>query len=441
MPHTLPETGRSLLSELEHAWRRSDATFALLDDAWLARPIPLRHPFVFYLGHLPAFAWNQVCRGILGRASSKPEFDELFERGIDPLEDGAAPAREAWPEVREIEAYRDEVRAALREAFDDIGERTDDPLCEGHRVYDVVLEHELMHHETLLYMLAELDPKRKRAPRRTPRPVGGPAPRQSTIAIPAGEVHLGADFDRVPFGWDNEFPSRRVAVPAFSIQRYPVTVEAFRAFVDDGGYEREELWRPGDFDWARERGLRHPHPWRERGGRWFHRTMFAEVPLDDVAGWPALVSEAEARAYCRWAGLRLPTEAELHRAAYGTPEGCERRFPWGSAPPSGLHGNFGARSWNPVPVGSCPSGASAFGVDELVGNGWEWTSTDFAPFEGFEPWIRTYPGYSADFFDGQHAVIFGAAWPTAERFLRRSFRNWFQRRYPYVFATFRGVQA
>jgi formylglycine-generating enzyme required for sulfatase activity len=163
------------------------------------------------------------------------------------------------------------------------------------------------------------------------------------------------------------------------------------------------------------------------------------VAIETVGQWPANVSLAEAEAYCRWRGKRLPTEAEMHRAAYAAPDGTQRLYPWGDQAPQKQHGNFGWQYFSPVPVGSHPAGASAWGVEELVGNGWEWTTTLFRGLPGFKPYARTYPGYSQDFFDDLHCVIFGGAWPTDSVFLRRSYRNWFQRRYPYVFAAFRCV--
>jgi formylglycine-generating enzyme required for sulfatase activity len=148
------------------------------------------------------------------------------------------------------------------------------------------------------------------------------------------------------------------------------------------------------------------------------------------------VSHAEASAFARWRGARLPTEAEFQRAAFGTPDDQERRHPWGDAEPGPQHGVFDFVSWDPEPAGTHPMGRSAFGVHDLVGNGWEWTSTPFAPFPGFRP-MAAYPEYSADFFDGDHYVMKGASPATARELLRPSFRNWFRPHYPYVYATFR----
>jgi formylglycine-generating enzyme required for sulfatase activity len=155
--------------------------------------------------------------------------------------------------------------------------------------------------------------------------------------------------------------------------------------------------------------------------------------------WPVYVSHAEASAYCRWAGKRLPTEAQWHRAAYGTPGGTENDFPWGAAPPEVIHGNFNFANVNPSSVDGHPGGVSGFGVFDLVGNGWEWTASPFAPFPGFQP-FPFYPGYSASFFDGQHYVMKGGSPQTAACMLRRSFRNWFQPHYVYMYAKFRCVK-
>ena len=137
--------------------------------------------------------------------------------------------------------------------------------------------------------------------------------------------------------------------------------------------------------------------------------------------------------------MSLPTEAQFHRAAYGTPQGAQRAYPWGSHEPAASHGNFDFHCWDPAPVTAHPAGDSAFGVSQLLGNGWEWTDTPFAPFEGFRP-IASYPGYSANFFDGDHFVLKGGSPRTAARLLRRSFRNWFRPDYPHVYAGFRLVE-
>jgi len=197
------------------------------------------------------------------------------------------------------------------------------------------------------------------------------------------------------------------------------------------------LWSPDAFAWVRQEAIEHPQFWTRADATWKWRGMFGDIDLP--AAWPVYVSQAEAAAYARWKGARLPSEAEYHRAAFAEPSGHERQYPWGDASPDASHGVFDFASWNPVAVGRHPAGRSAWGVHDLMGNGWEWTSTDFAPFDGFRA-MASYPEYSADFFDGQHKVMKGASPATAAELLRRSFRNWFRPNYPYVYAGFRCVR-
>ncbi len=250
-------------------------------------------------------------------------------------------------------------------------------------------------------------------------------------------MRLGAEPDQRSVGWDNEFPSQQVEVGALEMDRYPVTIEAYRSFVAAGGYRSPGLWRPADWAWVVEQGLEAPICWRRQGDDWVVRSLEGWHPIDRVGGWPAQVSLAEALAFCRWSGSRLPTEAELHRAAYTTPQGTQRPQAWGAGPLEPAHGALDLAVCGRTPVGSHSAGRSAWGVDELVGNGWEWSSTPFLPRPGFEAIHPSYPGYSADFFDGEHFVVFGGSWATDARLLRSSFRNWYQARYPFPFTSFR----
>lgn len=440
----MAETVRERLVQL---WQQTDRIFDLLDPgALLAQPIALRHPFIFYLGHLPAFAWNHVGAGVLERPSFNPAFDELFSRGIDP--DVEDPDRchdhpdvpDRWPDPEAVLEYRDRVRAAMLDAPDGVTARAADHVMgQNGRVFEMVIEHEMMHQETLLYMLQRLSADRKVRPAWLPDHVSGPGRPRGPVVIPAGPAALGVDFRELPFGWDNEFPATTVPVPAFRIDATPVTNAQFLAFVGAGGYERADVWSPEDWAWRSREGLTHPVCWERHDGQWLYRTLFDLLPMRLAADWPVYVSQAEARAYARWRGSRLPTEAEFHRAAFGTPEGGERLYPWGAEEPGPAHGNFDFRHWSPTPVGTHPAGASAWGVHDLLGDGWEWTETPFHGFPGFEAYIPGYPGYSADFFDGKHHVLKGASWATGAGLLRPSFRNWFQAHYPYVFAKFRCV--
>ena len=422
---------------------RSRALFDVISaDAYYSQPIALRHPIVFYEGHLPAFSFNTLVKRALGRPSIDARLETLFARGIDPHEStaagGDAPRAAArWPARDEVHRFADEADRQVIDALEHAElERPGDPLLDRAAAVFTILEHEAMHQETLLYMWHRLPLAEKRPPAGYRPRVGGASPRQEWVEVPAGCATLGVARDAVPFGWDNEHPALSAQVPAFSIDRHDVTNDQFREFVDAGGYRQREWWRAEDAAWIEHEQITHPLFWEPHDGGWQWRGMFARVPLPGA--WPVYVSQAEAAAYARWRGARLPTESEFQRAAYGSPSG-ERPHPWGDAPADDSRGVFDFASWDPEPAGTHPKGASAWGIHDLVGNGWEWTSTPFAPFPGFHA-MASYPEYSADFFDGEHVVMKGASPATARELLRPSFRTWFRARYPYVYATFRCVR-
>jgi iron(II)-dependent oxidoreductase len=408
--------------------RRTRAIFdTVKPEAYGDRPISLRHPICFYEGHLPAFSVNTLVKRGLGRKGVDAAYEVLFERGIDPESEAALAGGAAnWPRREDILAYGDAADRIVFEALAEADiEREESPVLRGGLAAWTILEHEPMHHETLDYMWRRLPYERKVRPAGAPQPrAAGKPPRPETVRIPAGRATLGAGSGEIPFGWDNEFPRHVVDVPAFSIDMHSVTNGDFLEFVESGGYDREDL------------GGRHPVFWERQSGSWVWRGQWETLPLP--LAWPVWVSHAESSAYARWKERRLPTEAEYHRAAFGTPGGPERPFPWGDAPPDPTRGQFDFRGTEPAPAGSHPAGASAWGVHDLVGNGWEWTATVFEPFPGFAP-MPSYPQYSADFFDGKHFVMKGASPVTATELIRPSFRNWFRGNYPYMYAKFRLV--
>jgi ergothioneine biosynthesis protein EgtB len=314
--------------------------------------------------------------------------------------------------------------------------------AEGHpqliAMLEVAIEHRLMHAETLAYMLHRLPTDRKIRGPIAARP-GKPRHKSRLVEIPGGQVTLGlSHVTGDEFGWDNELDAHTVDVAGFAIESGNVTNQDFLRFIQAGGYENPALWSKEAWAWKEKEGVEHPAFWKRDGNLWMYRAMFGEIrlPLD----WPVYVSHAEAAAYAKWLGRALPSEEQFHRAAYGTRDGrTERAYPWGEDAPSARRGNFDFQQWDPAPAGAYPDGASAFGVEDLVGNGWEWTRTKFAPFSGFAA-MPFYPGYSANFFDGKHYVMKGGSPRTAACMLRRSFRNWFQPHYPYVYATFRCVE-
>ena len=437
------EVRHQLLEHLSEARARTDELFGIVrPDSLYERPIPERHRIIFYLGHLEAFDWNLLRERVLGLTAFHPDFDRLFAFGIDPV-NGALPSDQAadWPSVADARHYVKRIResidaglAALRPADWDSNPVGAD--FSATTLLNVAIEHRLMHGETLAYMLHQLPLQQKierqRKPELTVPPV---APRM--IEISAGRATLGLSrSEKNSFGWDNEYEAHTVDVPAFAIDKYKVTNGQYLDFIAAGGYENAADWTEEDWNWRTTQSIRYPVFWRQIGERWLYRTMFDEIPLP--LDWPVYVSQAEANAYARWAGKSLPTEAQWHRAAYGTRNGTERPYPWGVAAPSSIMGNFDFHSWDPAPAGAFPGGESAFGVSDLLGNGWEWTASRFEPFPGFRQ-FSFYPGYSADFFDGKHYVMKGASARTAACMLRRSFRNWFQPHYQYVYAGFRCV--
>jgi gamma-glutamyl hercynylcysteine S-oxide synthase len=382
----------SLCRALSEAREHTDDLFRLIrPDSLYERPIPERHRIVFYLGHLEAFDWNLMARYALDKRSFHPEFDRLFAFGIDPPP-GKLPADQPadWPSIAEVERYNQRTRDEIDELLGEIPEQ----------LLHVALEHRLMHSETFAYILHNLDHSRKLAPAIHPMAETGGDCDTQFVPVPAGDAVLGLDHG-AGFGWDNEFCAHTVAVPAFSIGKTKVTNGEYLAFVREGA--------------------RAPFFWAERAGRWFYRGMFTQYPLP--LDCPVYVTQAEADAYARWRGMRLPTEAEFHRAASLAGE------------PDPATANFDFHQWDPVPVSRAPGPPS-----QLTGNGWEWTSTVFAPFPGFEP-FPFYQNYSEPFFDGQHYVLKGASPRTAACFARPSFRNWFRPEYPYIYSTFRLVES
>jgi formylglycine-generating enzyme required for sulfatase activity len=387
------EQGVSLAC-LHAAHRLTDSLFDLVTPEGLAmRPVPERHRLLFYLGHLEAFDWNLILRGHFESKSFQPEWDRLFAFGIDPAA-GHLPDEplSSWPEPERIRRYNRMVREDIAAVWG----------ATPTHLKHIAIEHRLMHAETLTYLLHNLDFQYKRSPVGEYRGKAHAARVvPSFVPIAAGDAWLGA-ADEEGFGWDNEFDGHRVAVGSFEAARYKVTNAEYLRFVSQGG------GTPSAF-------------WTQRDGEWCWRGMFGLTPLQADA--PVYLTLTQARAYASWAGARLPTEAEWHRYSEGA---AAVRF-------------ADAVSGVPLSVDACPEADSVYGVAQPFGNGWEWTSTRFAPFAGFRAYPE-YPGYSADFFDEQHYVLKGASPATPGKLLRASFRNWFRPDYRYVYATCRLVR-
>lgn len=438
-PTTASRLNNELEAQLLEARKRTDSLFSVVrEDAIYERPVPERHRIIFYLGHLEAFDWNLLSDRAFGLKPFHKSFDQLFAFGIDPVGGGLPTDVPAdWPQRGEIESYCRQVRQTLDNALDQTSPQTLNGSVDLATLLNVAIEHRLMHAETLSYLLNQL-PSSRKAGTTEAFASNSPHKKRSLVRIPAGTATLGLRRARGDeFGWDNEFHAHTVEVNEFAIETHDVTNRDFLQFLQAGGYENRAIWAESDWEWKQRENVRHPAFWTTQGNYWMYRAMFGDIALPP--DWPVYVTHAEAAAYANWKGRRLPTEAQFHRAAYGTHSGEEREYPWGNEPPTTRHGNFAFARWDPMPVGSYPQNASAFGVYDLLGNGWEWTRTPFEPFPGFER-MSFYPGYSADFFDGKHLVMKGGSSRTAACMLRRSFRNWFQPHYRYAYATFRCVE-
>ncbi len=447
MPNAIPlaSLNEELLSLFQKERQRTDRIFGIADpSAYDTAPIPLRHPLVFYDGHVDAFNWNVLFRKILKKPSFNPEFDSLFARGIDPKsqEEANRLAIKNWPSREDVESYKQEINCQFYEYLSSLNfSKQDHPLFKNGLIFFLLLEHELTHQETLLYMIHQLPDSKKHkfslefeSSNLTQETPSLPSPEPFMVSIPAGKTYLGTTFGEFDFGWDNEFDGDWAHVDAFEIDAYPVTNEQFLSFIEAGGYQNKKYWTEKNWAWRESNHKTHPHYWVNKKNQWFYKGLFKEVILP--LSWPVYVTHAEAEAYAQFAEKSLPNEAQWHRSAYGESKNI---YPWGNEALDNKFSNAHYIQGAPSPVNRHPKGVSLFGVYDLCGNGWEWTSTPFSPFKGFEA-SQGYPQYSADFFDGEHFVMKGGSYATHQRLLRRSFRNWFYWDYPYMYTTFRCIR-
>src|ERR1700691_237290 len=333
-------TIRRKLTQLAGARRQADDLFAIVNpDSLYERPIAERHRIIFYIGHLEAFDWNLFHDRVLGVKDFYPEFDRLFAFGIDPVGGGLPTDQPSdWPSIPALREYVRKIRVVLDEKLPDA---LADPEAFGRdgfsliTLLNVAIEHRLMHAETLAYMLHQLPLDRKVPQKELLSPAAPPVAHRS-VEIPAGMVILGLPRSSESFGWDNEYEAHTVNVPSFAIDQYKVTNRQYLDFINAGGYETRAFWtdcdnkssndndnkNDEDWNWKSRQGISHPAFWKREGADWLYRTMFDDVPLP--LDWPVYVSQAEAKAYAKWAGKSLPTEAEWQRAAYSTRSREER---------------------------------------------------------------------------------------------------------------------
>jgi iron(II)-dependent oxidoreductase len=397
-----------------------DRTVALLepyDHHTLGRQHhPLMSPLVWDLAHVANYEDLWLVRALGGEAT-RTGIDHLYDAFKQPrrvratlplLDPGAA------------HAYGREVRAHALEhlAGADLSPDGSDPLLRDGLVHSMVVQHEHQHDETLLAAI-QLLPVDEGHRRDAPAPPRGRALPDAEVLVPAATVAIGTDH---PWAYDNERPRHRVHVPAHWIDAAPVTNAEYQRFIDDGGYDDARWWHPTGWAWRQEADLTAPQFWQPDGGGWL-RTRFGHVepvPPDEPVQH---VCWYEADAYARWAGKRLPTEAEWEQAAGWHPTtGATHRWPWGDAEPTAARANLGQRHLGPAPVGAYPDGVSPLGCHQMVGDVWEWTATDFGPHPGFVAF--PYDEYSAVFHGDQYKVLRGGSWATHPSACRTTFRNW-----------------
>lgn len=399
--------------ELGTARERVLRMLAGLPEAELARQhSPLMSPPAWDVAHVANYEERWLLRALGGPALTDPALDSLYDALRHPRRTrGELPL--LAPEA--AFAYAARVREAVRAHLETLPEDSEAPLLKGGFVFGMVAQHEQQHAETLAATLQLMTAVEYR-PAERPRPRPGAMPAPHEVFIPGGPARLGSED---AWAYDNERPAHTVELAPFLLDAHPVTNAEYLAFVESGGYEDARWWAPEGQALVRAERLRHPGFWvKEANGRWWRRRFGQVEPLpgDEPVQH---VCWYEADAYARWAGKRLPTEAEWERAASA---GDGRAYPWGDAPPTQARATLGGDTWGPSPVGSHPEGRSVEGVWGLVGDVWEWTASDFHGYAGFEPF--PYREYSEAFFGGDYKVLRGGAWASAPVAVRNSFRNW-----------------
>lgn len=428
------ETRRALRNQLDAERSRTrDLIYPLTEEEVTRQHSPLMSPIVWDLAHIANFEEQWIDR-VRTNASADPDRttrDHTFDATAHPRAtrgDLELPDRAACLDY--LARIRRGTRATLRTA--DL--ETSDPLARDGFVYSMLAQHEAQHQETILQtvqLIRDLhyEPHlRREAPTAFRRGVPGMA------TIPAGSFLIGTnDTTRA---YDNERPQHEVEIARFKIDLAPVSNGDFLEFMNDGGYERRELWSDDGWQIAQNDELTRPGGWRARpDGGWDEEQFGRLDPLDPRR--PVIhVSYYEADAFARWAGKRLPTEFEWEKAAACDLErGVARLYPWGDTPPTDAHANLDQRTFGPAPIGAYPLGRSYFGCEQMLGCAWEWTSSDFEPYPGFEAF--PYPEYSEIHFGMGYKVLRGGSWAVRPIAIRNTFRNWDLPQRRQIFSGFR----
>ena len=401
-------------AELQRTRARTAALTETVDEADLIRQhSPLMSPLVWDLAHVGNQEELWLVRDVGGRDPVRHDIDELYDAFKHPRAD-----RPTLPLLgpAEARAYVAEVRDKALDVLDRA--RLDgNPLLADGFAFGMIVQHEQQHDETMLatHQLRIGAPVLAAAP-----PPPAVVPVDGEVLIPAGPFTMGTDAE--PWALDNERPAHVVDLPAYVIDAAPVPNARYAQFIAAGGYDDERWWSTAGWAHRQAAGLTAPMHWRRDGDGWAYTQFGRTGPI--VADEPVVhVCFFEAQAYAAWAGRRLPTEAGWEKAARHDPAtGRSRRYPWGDETPEPRHANLGQRHLSPAPVGAYPDGASPLGVHQLIGDVWEWTSSDFRGYPGFAAF--PYREYSEVFFGEHYKVLRGGSFGTDRSACRGTFRNW-----------------
>ncbi len=408
---------QGLLARLAGARERTLLLLEPFSDADLtAQHDPLMSPIVWDLGHIARFEELWLLRQTVGPIAFG-EMPGLFNPFEHPRRERGALA---LPGRRETLATLADVRRRVAARLSAGGIESNELTRDGY-VWRMVAQHEEQHQETIL-QTAQLKRGKPYAPalRAEPAPVSRRISPGAMVRFPGGEITLGTD-DRTA-AYDNERPRHPLTLAPFRIDAAPVSNGDYLAFIADGGYADARGWSEGGRRWLGESGAVAPLYWERRDHEWWTRSMDRAAPVDP-AHPVCHVSWYEAEAYARWAGKRLPTEAEWEAAATWDPAaGCARRYPWGDDPPNGARANVDQLVFGTAPIGAYAANLSPIGCYGMIGDVWEWTSSDFLPYPGFRSF--PYSEYSEVFFGSDYKVLRGGSWATRPGVARSSFRNW-----------------
>jgi iron(II)-dependent oxidoreductase len=412
------------------ARQRTDLLTGCVDDAELIRQhSPLMSPLVWDLAHIANQEELWLLRTVGGREPMHPEIDQLYDAFEHPRAQRLALPLLPPPEARR---YAAEVRGRVLDLLD-TATFAGAPLVSQGFAFGMISQHEQQHDETMLitHQLRRGTPALSALPPPAAPPDAYRLPAE--VLVPGGPFTMGTSTE--PWALDNERPAHTVQVPAFYLDTTPVSNAAYQQFIEDGGYRDQRWWSPAGWQHRQRAGLTAPLSWQREGRGWVREVFGVTEPV--ASAEPVLhVCWYEAQAYAAWAGRRLPTEAEWEKAARFDPAtGRSRRYPWGDSGPDPSQANLGQRHLRPAPAGSYPAGAAPSGARQLIGDVWEWTASDFAPYPGFRAW--PYREYSEVFFGDEYKVLRGGSFAVGEVACRGTFRNWDYPVRRQIFAGFR----